>query len=53
MFSFTGTTNTSKYRIGICTAPDSTFPNSAIIQTQNNESIVLGQIDQVNLAEKG
>jgi len=43
-------TKTSTYYIGICTLPNNSFPNGAIIQQEKNDFYVLGQLNQVNLA---
>ncbi len=53
MFSFTVSTNTSTYYIGICALPDHPIGNGAIIQQEKNVSYVLGQLNQANLVGGG
>ncbi len=53
MFSFTVSTNTSTYYIGICTLPDNTKGNGGIIQKEKDVSYVLGQLNQTNLVGGG
>lgn len=53
VFSFTSNTSVSTYQIGICSAPNSSNPNAAIIQKESQNLYILGQLNQVNLVEGG
>ncbi|CAF2316802.1 unnamed protein product [Rotaria sp. Silwood2] len=49
--AFTKITSTSTYQIGICLAPNSSNTHEAIIQKENNNSYVLGQLNETNIVE--
>jgi hypothetical protein len=56
VFSFTVSTNTSTYYIGICALPDHPIGSGAIIQQEKNASsvsYVLGQLNRANLVGGG
>ena len=52
-FSFAAVSKTSAYQIGICTTPDSSMPDAAIVQREKNETRVLGQLSQASLVTAG
>ncbi|CAF2414782.1 unnamed protein product [Rotaria sp. Silwood2] len=47
--NFTVSNNGLTYFIGICSSPNNSADDTAIIQKENNSSYVLGKLDQVNL----
>ncbi|CAF0765378.1 unnamed protein product [Adineta ricciae] len=43
------TSRTATYRFGICSLPNNSISNAAILQEENKKSYVLGQLDQSDL----
>ena len=52
-FSYSVTSRTATYQFGICSLPNNSISNAAILQQENKESYVLGQLDQSDLTGTG
>ena len=52
-FSFTVSSGSATYSIGICTLPNNSRDNGAVIQEENKETYVVGQLNQVDLDRGG